>query len=62
MLLAVKARASTTLILLGLVLVELGVAVYSVTRIVGAVDYYLVEWISAIGLTLWIAVGRASSR
>jgi hypothetical protein len=55
--LAWKARASALLFLVGLVVVELAVAVYSVTRIVGPVEYYLVEWISAIGLMVWIALG-----
>jgi hypothetical protein len=57
--LAVKSRATDIAVLLVLVAVELGTAVYSVTRIVGPLLVYLVGWISAIGLALWVAVGAA---
>jgi len=57
--LAVKSRATDIAVLLLLVAVEIGTAVYSVTRIVGPPMFYLVGWISAIGLALWVAVGGA---
>jgi hypothetical protein len=55
--LALVTRTSSLLIILGLIALELAVAVYSVTRIVGPVNSYLVQWISAIGLMVWIALG-----
>lgn len=58
--LAARVRARHTLVLLGLVAVELIVGVYGVTKIVGPVQYYLVQWISAVGFVLWIAVGSAT--
>jgi hypothetical protein len=56
---AVRARATDTLLLIGLGVAELAVGVYAVMKIAGPVQYYLVQWISAIGFVLWIAVGRA---
>jgi hypothetical protein len=50
---------SAVVALLVLVVVELLVASYAVTRIVGKLDFYLVEWISAVGLMMWIAFGAA---
>ena len=55
-----KARASDVLVLLMLVAVELVVGVYAVTRIVGPIQFYLVQWISAVGFVLWLALGNAS--
>jgi hypothetical protein len=57
--LAVKSRATDIVVLLLLVVIEVGTAVYSVTRIVGPTEVYLLGWISAIGLALWVAVGGA---
>ena len=54
-----KARATDGFILLLLVAVELTVGVYAVTRIVGPIQFYLVQWISAVGFVLWLAVGHA---
>jgi hypothetical protein len=54
-----KARATDAVVLLTLVAIELLVGVYAVTRIVGPIQFYLVQWISAVGLVLWIAVGHA---
>jgi hypothetical protein len=58
--LARKARATDALVLLLLVAVELPVGVYAVTRIVGPIQFYLVQWISAVGFVLWFAVGQAA--
>jgi hypothetical protein len=57
--LARKARAGDALVLLALVTVELLVGAYSVTRIVGPIQFYLVQWISAVGFLLWLAAGDA---
>jgi hypothetical protein len=35
------------------------VAIVSVSRIVGTIEEYLLDWIAAIGIPLWIAVGLA---
>jgi len=55
-----KARANDVLALLILVAVELGVGIYAVTRIVGPIEFYLVQWISAVGFVLWLGIGHAS--
>jgi hypothetical protein len=55
-----KANASDTVVLLMLVAVELVVGIYAVTRIVDSIQFYLVQWISAVGFVLWLAVGNAS--
>jgi hypothetical protein len=57
---AVRARAANTVVLLVLVALELLVGVYGVTKIVGPIQYYLVQWISAVGFLLWLAVGQAA--
>ena len=57
---AKAARATDTLVLLLFVAVELVVGVYAVTRIVGPIQFYLVQWISAVGFVLWLAVGNAA--
>jgi hypothetical protein len=56
---ALRARADDTVVLLGLVGAELAVGVYGVTKVVGPIQYYLVQWISAVGFVLWFAVGKA---
>jgi hypothetical protein len=55
-----KARATDALVLLAFVAVELLVGVYAVTRIVDGIQFYLVQWISAVGFVLWLAVGNAA--
>ena len=55
----VRARSVEVAVLLGIVALELVVAVSSVTRIVGPIESYLVQWISSVGLVMWIAVGAA---
>jgi len=57
--LARRARSSDTLALMALVVVELVVGVYAVTRIAGDIQFYLVQWISAVGFVLWVACGHA---
>jgi len=57
---ALRARAADTLVLLTLVVGELLVGVYGVTKIVGPIQYYLVQWISAVGFVLWLAIGKAA--
>jgi hypothetical protein len=52
-------RAADTLVLLVFVAVELIVGVYAVTRVVGPIQFYLVQWISAVGFLLWLAIGSA---
>jgi hypothetical protein len=54
-----RARATDALLLLGLVAAELVVGVYGVTRVVGPIQFYLVQWISAVGFVLWLAIGNA---
>jgi hypothetical protein len=54
-----KAGAADVLVLLGFVALELAVGVYAVTRIAGPIQFYLVQWISAVGFVLWLAVGNA---
>ncbi len=54
-----KARAHDVVALLLLVALELVVGVYGVTRIVGPIQFYLVQWISAVGFVLWLGVGDA---
>jgi hypothetical protein len=56
---ALQARAGDTLVLLVLVAFELVVGVYAITRIVDDIQFYLVQWISAVGFVLWLAVGHA---
>ena len=46
--------------LLLFVAVELVVGVYAITRIVDQIQFYLVQWISAVGFVLWLAVGNAA--
>jgi hypothetical protein len=58
--LARKAGAPDALVLLMLVGVELVVGVYAVTKVVGPIQFYLVQWISAVGFVLWLAVGQAT--
>jgi hypothetical protein len=55
-----RARVTAVLLLLGLVVLELLVAIYAVTRVVDDIQYYLVQWISAVGFVLWLAVGAAA--
>jgi hypothetical protein len=55
--LVVRTRARSFVLLLSLAAVELVVAVYTVTRIVGSVESYLVEWVSAIALLVWVTLG-----
>ena len=57
---ALRARATDTVVLLALVAAELVVGVYGVTKIVGPIQYYLVQWISAVGFVLWLAIGKAA--
>jgi hypothetical protein len=56
---AARARATTTLVLLALIGLEIVVGMFSVTRVVGDVLPYLVQWISAVGLVFWVAAGAA---
>lgn len=56
---AIKNHAADVLVLLLLVVTELFAGVYSVTRISGPIEFYLVQWISAVGLVFWIALGNA---
>jgi hypothetical protein len=53
-----KARALALLV--GLVSLVLGVSVISVMHIVGPISEYLVAWVGAIGIPLWIAAGWAA--
>jgi hypothetical protein len=53
-----KVRALALLV--GLVTLVLGVSVISVMRIVGPISEYLVAWVAAIGIPLWIAAGWAA--
>ena len=55
-----KARATDVHLLLILVAVELAVGIYAVTHVVGPIQFYLVQWISAVGFVLWLAVGKAT--
>jgi hypothetical protein len=55
-----RSRATDTLVLLAFVAGELVVGVYAVTKIAGPIQYYLVQWISAVGFVLWLAVGQAA--
>jgi hypothetical protein len=55
-----KARVRSASVLLLLVVMELIVGVYGVTRIVGPIQYYLVQWISAVAFVLWLAIGNAT--
>jgi hypothetical protein len=57
--LARKAGATDVVVLLVLVALELVVGVYAVTRIAGPIQFYLVQWISAVGFVFWLAVGNA---
>ena len=43
-----------------LVAFELVVGVYAITRIVDAIQFYLVQWISAVGFVVWLAVGNTA--
>jgi hypothetical protein len=54
-----RARAADVLVLLILVAVELAVGIYAVTRVVGPIQFYLVQWISAVGFVVWLALGQA---
>jgi hypothetical protein len=56
---AVRTRATDTVVLLALVAIELVVGVYSTMKIVGPIQFYLVQWIAAVGFVLLIAVGSA---
>jgi hypothetical protein len=56
---AVRSRATDAVVLLVMVVVELACGIYSITRIVGPIEFYLVQWLSAIGFVLWLAVGNA---
>jgi hypothetical protein len=56
---ALRSRATDTLVLMTFVAGELVVGVYAVTKIAGPVQYYLVQWISAIGFVLWLSIGQA---
>jgi hypothetical protein len=53
-----KAHATDAFVLLVLVAVEVPVGVYAVTRIAGPIQFYLVQWISAVGFVLWLAIGN----
>ncbi|HEY3673336.1 MAG TPA: hypothetical protein VGN51_20545 [Acidimicrobiia bacterium] len=54
-----KVCATDVLVLLALVAVELVTGVYAITRIVDAIQFYLVQWISGVGFVLWLAIGGA---
>jgi hypothetical protein len=41
------------------VALELVVGVYAITRIVDQIQFYLVQWISAVGFVVWLAIGHA---
>ena len=56
-----RSRSTDTLVLLAFVAAELVVGVYAVTKISGPIQYYLVQWISAVGFVLWLAVGAAGA-
>ena len=43
----------------GLVVVELAVGVYAISRIEGPIQFYLVQWVSGVGFVLWLVVGRS---
>jgi hypothetical protein len=49
-------------VLLAIVGLEVIAAIYSVTRVVGAIEFYLVQWITAVGFVLWFAAGNAAIR
>jgi hypothetical protein len=57
-----RSRDTDATVLLAIVGLELVGAIYSVTRIVGAIEFYLVQWITAVGFVLWFAAGNAAIR
>ena len=57
--LARRAGATDVVVLFVLVAIELVVGIYAVTRIAGPIQFYLVQWISAVGFVFWLAVGNA---
>jgi hypothetical protein len=57
---AIAMRSTDLLVLFLMVGAELAVGISSVTRVAGGIQYYLVEWISAVGLVFWIACGGAA--
>jgi hypothetical protein len=59
---AVRRRLYDALTLLGLTAVLGLVAVWSVSRIIGAVEPYLVQWIAVTSPIAWIAVGAVGMR
>jgi hypothetical protein len=56
---SIRTKNVDGLALLFLVAVEALAGVYSVTRIDGPIQFYLVQWISAVGLVAGVAVGFA---
>lgn len=60
-LVAWRRQARDLALLVGLVTLVLGCSVISVSRIVGPISEYLVAWIAAIGIPLWIAAGWAAA-
>ena len=57
---SVRTRATDVMVLLAFVGIELVVGVYSTMKIVGPIQFYLVQWIAAVGFVLLVAVGSAA--
>ena len=60
--LAVRRRLWDELVLLGLTFVLGVTAVWSVSRIIGEVEPYLVQWIAVVSPLAWIGVGLVAAR
>jgi hypothetical protein len=54
-----RRRDTAALLLAGLVAFEIVVAIVAVSRISGPIEPYLVDWVSALGMLSWIALGAA---
>jgi hypothetical protein len=59
---ALRRRLHDALVLLGLTAVLGAVSVWSVSRIIGTVEPYLVQWIAVLSPIAWIAVGAVATR
>ncbi len=57
---AMRRRARDQLVLLGLTAIAASTAVLATTRILGPMFPYLVEWIAAIGVVAWLAIGATA--
>ncbi len=59
---AIRRRAREQLTLLGLTAIAAITAVFAASRVLGPMFPYLVEWITAIGLVAWLAIGAIALR